>query len=340
MQCLFALVFIVLLLQSSVSEGFECKSGAGNQPKLANTIRVDKSGSGDFSSVQKAIDSIPPNNDRWRHIHISPGIYREKVTIPIDKPCIFLEGSHASLTIIEWNEHNETSNSATFSSFPDNIVARGISFKNFYDIPPVVVDGNSQVAPALAARIYGDKSAFYNCAFYGLQDTLWDVEGHHYFYRCYIEGAIDFIFGSGQSIYEGCVVNLTLGKYATEYPNGYITAQGRNSSEDPSGFVFKYCNFVGSGKTYLGRAYGPYSRVIIYKSALSDMIVPAGWDAWDYVHHEENLMYVEHGCWGAGAGKSGRVPWMTQLSAAQLNQFVRLSYIDKDGWIEKLPIKP
>ncbi|KAL4369329.1 hypothetical protein GQ457_05G001590 [Hibiscus cannabinus] len=357
MQCLFALVFIVLLLQSSFSEGFECKSGAGN------SIRVDKSGSRDFSSVQKAIDSVPPNNDRWRHIHISPGIYREKVTIPIDKPCIFLEGSRASLTIIEWNEHNETSNSATFSSFPDNIVAGGISFKNFYDIPPVVVDGNNPVAPALAARIYGDKSAFYNCAFYGLQDTLWDVEGRHYFYRCYIEGAIDFIFGSGQSIYEvrfmhrlygrfwssfvdcfvvlqGCVVNLTLGEYATEYPNGYITAQGRNSSEDPSGFVFKYCNFVGSGKTYLGRAYGPYSRVIIYKSALSDMIVPAGWDAWDYVHHEENLMYVEHGCSGAGAGTSGRVPWMTQLSAAQLNQFVSLSYIDKDRWIEKLPIKP
>ncbi|GMI98898.1 hypothetical protein like AT2G47280 [Hibiscus trionum] len=212
--------------------------------------------------------------------------------------------------------------------------------QNFYNIPPAVVDGKNPVVPAVAARIYGDKSAFYFCGFFGLQDTLWDVEGRHYFYGCYIEGGIDFIFGSGQSIYERCQVNLTLVKYAPEYPYGYITAQGRNSSSDPSGFVFKSCEFTGFGKTYLGRAYGPYSRVIIYRSVLSDLIIPAGWDAWYYVHQEYNFMYVEHGCIGAGADTSGRVPWMTKLRTAQLNEFVNLSYIDKDGWIDKLPIQP
>lgn len=61
-----------------------------------------------------------------------------------------------------------------------------------------------RVAPALAARIYGDKSAFYDCKFVGYQDTLWDVEGRHYFKNCVIEGAVDFIFGNGQSYYEVC----------------------------------------------------------------------------------------------------------------------------------------
>lgn len=56
--------------------------------------------------------------------------------------------------------------------------------------------------PALAARIYGDKSAFFECGFEGLQDTLWDVQGRHYFLGCYIEGAVDFIFGNGRSYYE------------------------------------------------------------------------------------------------------------------------------------------
>lgn len=55
---------------------------------------------------------------------------------------------------------------------------------------------------ALAARIYGDKSAFFSCGFKGFQDTLWDVQGRHFFQTCYIEGAIDFIFGSGQSVYK------------------------------------------------------------------------------------------------------------------------------------------
>lgn len=58
------------------------------------------------------------------------------------------------------------------------------------------------VSPALSARIYGDKSAFYDCAFLGVQDTLWDVQGRHHFLNCYIEGAVDFIFGAGQSLYE------------------------------------------------------------------------------------------------------------------------------------------
>lgn len=66
------------------------------------------------------------------------------------------------------------------------------------------------IKPAVAVAVYGDKSAFYNCDFLGLQDTLWDVQGRHHFKDCYIEGAIDFIFGSGQSIYEVCVPNLYL----------------------------------------------------------------------------------------------------------------------------------
>lgn len=55
---------------------------------------------------------------------------------------------------------------------------------------------------AVAARIIGDKSAFYKCRFVGFQDTLWDVQGKHYFKSCTIEGAVDFIFGDGQSLYE------------------------------------------------------------------------------------------------------------------------------------------
>lgn len=85
---------------------------------------------------------------------------------------------------------------------------------------------------------------------------------------------------------QNCVINLTLGQYLPEKDHGYITAQKRNSSDDPSGFVFKYCVITGSGKTYLGRAYGGYSRVIFLKSLLSDVVKPEGWNAWSYVNHE------------------------------------------------------
>ena len=53
----------------------------------------------------------------------------------------------------------------------------------------------------MALRVSGDKATFYNCKLIGFQDTLCDDRGRHFFHRCYIEGTVDFIFGSGKSLY-------------------------------------------------------------------------------------------------------------------------------------------
>lgn len=55
---------------------------------------------------------------------------------------------------------------------------------------------------ALAAMVSGDKIAFYHCLFYGIQDTLCDFQGRHYYKACYILGAVDFIWGNAQTIYQ------------------------------------------------------------------------------------------------------------------------------------------
>jgi pectin methylesterase-like acyl-CoA thioesterase len=73
------------------------------------------------------------------------------------------------------------------------------------------------VKRALAARIYGDKSSFFECGFMGFQDTLWDVSGRHYFKNCYIEGGVDFIWGNGQSIYEVISGQLFIKLLNTKY---------------------------------------------------------------------------------------------------------------------------
>lgn len=77
--------------------------------------------------------------------------------------------------------------------------------QNSYNSPPN--NNQNPLERAVAALIQGDKSAFYNCRFLGLQDTLWDVQGRHYFKSCTIEGAMDFIFGAGQSLYEVLKIN-------------------------------------------------------------------------------------------------------------------------------------
>ena len=66
----------------------------------------------------------------------------------------------------------------------------------------LVNDVGEKITWAPAALVNADKASFYECGFVGIQDTLTDLQGRHYFYNCYIEGAVDFIWGFGQSLYQ------------------------------------------------------------------------------------------------------------------------------------------
>ncbi|XP_024019117.1 LOW QUALITY PROTEIN: putative pectinesterase 10 [Morus notabilis] len=311
-----------------------------NSDVASAIITVDQNGSGKFKTIQAAIDSIPSGNHDWIKIKISRGIYTEKVTIPPDKSYIFLQGLGREKTIVTFFDHERTDTSATFSSSSDNVVAKGISFKNSYnraqgpsDINDIGISAGSHVKQALAARIYGDKSAFIECGFIGFQDTLWDATGRHYFSNCHFEGAIDFIFGFAQSYYENSLINVTVRtRLPTEIAVGFSTAQGRASANDPGGFVFEGGSVSGSGRVLLGRAYGAYSRVIFHGTDLGQVVAPQGWDAWSYKGHEDEFK-------GAGSNISERVAWEKKPGDIQqiLQEYSRSSFIDQDGWIDKLP---
>ncbi|XP_038889344.1 probable pectinesterase 66 [Benincasa hispida] len=333
-------LLLVTLFNATVF-GFEAVNHARTFDLIVQSVVVvDKSGRGNVHTVQSAIDSVPPNNIQWIKIQINSGVYKEKVTIPQEKPFIYLEGAGRSNTVITFNDHQQTDTSATFTSYPPNIIARGITFENSFNLaeaPEIFVPNDGTFfTQALAARIYGDKSAFFSCGFKGFQDTLWDVRGRHFFHACYIEGAIDFIFGSGQSVYKNCLINVNVAKLP-QVNQGFITAQGRKSATDPSGFVFKRCTITGSGKALLGRAYGPFSRVIFEDAIMGTVVAPDGWDAWNFKGQEQNFMYVEENSTGPGSSTSMRVPWARTLDASQLRRFSVESFINQDRWIPTLP---
>ncbi|KAJ0978639.1 hypothetical protein J5N97_014113 [Dioscorea zingiberensis] len=307
------------MLERSVDEGDVIKS-----------VFVDQSGQGDFTSITAAIASVPLNNNIWIRIHVKPGVYKEKVQIPKHKGFIMLEGEGYEQTSVEWGDHVNgsitTSLTSTFRFSGDNIVVKNIAFKNTYD-------GGVRLGQALAVLVEGDKISFYNCGFYGIQDTVCDYNGRHYYKNSYIQGAVDFIWGVGQSIYEEC----TIASIGADLTHGYITAQGRMKETDSGGFVFKSCNVTGSLKTYLGRAWTPYSRVIFYRSFIAGMIIPQGWDPYNATGKEWLTDYVEFGCSGPGSRTSGRVKWMKKPTYDQLKQFTDISYIDSEGWLSQQP---
>ncbi|XP_057419175.1 probable pectinesterase 66 [Lotus japonicus] len=308
---------------------------------IAKTITIDKFGRGGaFRSIQAGIDSIQSNNDQWVKIHINAGVYIEKVSIPYDKPCIILEGEGSRHTvIIHGDTRTATSWEATFTSSPPNVIVSGIAFKlqNTFNLVGGQLPGvTAKIEVAVAAVVAGDKSSFFNCAFQGYQDTLIAAIGRHYFKDCYIQGEVDFIAGAGQSYFENCTISVTQAKGR---PPGFITAQSRASSNDPDGFVFEGGSVDGIGVVNLGRAWGPYSRVIFHKTYFSSVVIPEGWNSWNFYGQEGKITYAEVDCIGPGANNVNRVPWKKNMTPSQLQEFSKSSFINKDGWLDNIPIK-
>ncbi|XP_020264093.1 probable pectinesterase 55 [Asparagus officinalis] len=314
------------------------KLSKGSQP-ISKTITVDLNGLADFNTIQDAINSIPDSNNEWIKIHINQGTYTEKVTIPYQKSYIILEGDGSNETFIQWGDHEPiirpdldadikiSWNTATFLSLADNVILSALTFKNTYQD----LDNPQN---AVAALINGDKTSVYGCSFIGIQDTLSDLCGRHYFRDCSVEGIVDFIFGYGQSIYEGCTLNTV----SSGVPVGYVTAQGRQQSNDPNGFVFKNCHIGGSAEAYLGRGWGNYSRVLFYQTYMENIIVPKGWIDWRAGYGGNFTTFAESDCIGPGSNTSGRVKWEKELSDDDVKKLTSIStFINSDNWLDQQP---
>ncbi|PRQ27032.1 putative pectinesterase [Rosa chinensis] len=293
-----------------------------------NIITVDQSGNGHYGKIQDAIDSVPSNNKDPLTISIKPGTYKESITIPPDKPFITLSGTttEASDVMITWDQRGDIDKVTTFHVSASDFVAHYITIQNTFG------PGHQ----AVALRVSGDRIAFYDCSILGYQDTLFDEIGKHYYENCYIEGVVDFIFGSASSFFQNCHIHSPTG--------GYITAQRREASTDSGGFVFFKCQITGKGeKTFLGRPWvGSYARVIFAYSNMQDVIEPLGWSRDSDGSTEQELMTNsfcgQFKCDGLGATTSNRVKWARNFSEKQIANFLTTDFINGKDWIKSTPV--
>ncbi|THG12322.1 probable pectinesterase 53 [Camellia sinensis] len=302
------------------------------------TINVSQDGAGNFKTIREAIGSIPLHNTRRVIVFIKPGVYREKIAVPRTLPFVTFIGESsgsdqptitgndtASVTGID-GRPLKTFQSATVAIDANYFVAVNMKFENTAAHEDGFVGGQ-----AVALRISGTKAAFYNCSFYGAQDTLYDHKGLHYFNNCFIQGSVDFIFGYGQSLYENCNLN-SIGKKVTS-----VTAQKRTNATLESGFSFKDSKVTGTrsggGGVYLGRAWGDYSRVVFSYSYLDTIVLPQGWSDWGDPTRHSRVYYGEYKCSGPGANFTGRVPWARVLTDEEAQPFLGTYYISGDAWL-------
>ncbi|MGH9582508.1 MAG: pectinesterase family protein [Bryobacteraceae bacterium] len=287
-----------------------CISALAAQGPGTLRVVVAQDGSGDFKTIQMAIDHAPPYGEKRLVIEIRPGIYRERVVIPQDRPRVTFSGTDAAKTVITYNMSAKEAGGTFFSSTVDvqgaAFEADNITFENSYGT-------GSQ---AVAAMIHSDKAIFKKCRFLGWQDTLYAASGRQYYRDCHIAGHVDFIFGNAAAVFEKCEIHSR--------GRGYVTAQSRVTPNGPTGFVFIHCKLTGenTGKgVYLGRPWRRYARVVFIDCRLGKHILPQGWSNWNKTDNYKTTWYGEYGSTGPGAKPAERVPWAHQLTAAEAAQF-------------------
>ncbi|GMH26264.1 hypothetical protein Nepgr_028107 [Nepenthes gracilis] len=307
---------------------------------LEADVVVAKDGSGDYKSISDAVKAstkLRSGKGGRFVIYVKAGLYNEKVVISRTMKNLMLIGDGIGATIVSGNmnaqDGSTTFRSSTFAVSGAGFIARDMTFEN---------TAGPEKHQAVAFRAGGDFSVLYRCSFVGYQDTLYAYAMRQFYRECDIYGTVDFIFGDAAAVFQSC--NIYVRKPMSNQINT-VTAQGRRDPNENTGIVIQNSRitaapdlkpFQGSFKTFLGRPWKQYSRTVIMKTFLDDLIDPQGWTPWNGGFALDTLYYAEYMNAGAGASTGFRVKWGGYhliTSSTEAEKFTVGNFLDGDKWI-------
>jgi pectinesterase len=303
---------------------------------------VSADGSGTHTTVQAAIAAAPDDGTNGFTILVKPGVYQGQFMIPKNKRHVRIigEANEAANTVLTWPFNvNEPQPGLTYQFNPGAVVAAA----DFCAENLTIQNTSGDHGQALALRVDADRAVFKHCRMLGWQDTLLVNNGRQYFTNCYIEGRVDFIYGSGTAVFDHCEIHSKNG--------GHITAASTPQNQ-PYGFVFLNCKLTGDSTPWvnptnatattsstkkaladLGRPWRPYGSVSYVNCWLGDHIKSDGWNNWGKTSNEQTARYAEYGSTGPGANPSARVKWAHALSEAEAGALTAENILrGTDGW--------
>lgn len=300
MKKIFLLLFSVFTLLPLSAQSFD----------NPDTIVVARDGTGQFRTVDEAIEVCRAFMEYHKVIFVKRGIYKEKLVVPQWLTNIEICGEDRDQTIITYDDHaniripGTDRKMGTFRTYTIKVQGSHITFKD------ITIENNAaKLGQAVALHTEGDCLTFINCRFLGNQDTIYtgNPGSRLYFQNCYIEGTTDFIFGPATAWFEQCHIFCK--------QKSYITAAS-TPQDQPYGYVFNKCTIraaEGVEKLYLGRPWRDYGYTLFMNCDLCKEIRPEGWHHWEE-HRKKTARYMEYNNFGEGAATDKRVSWSRQLS--------------------------
>lgn len=304
-------------------------------------ITVAKDNSGDFNSIQQAVDSIPAGTPET--IYIKKGIYKERVEVRKNNisfvgestdDTIITESYYARMIMPDGSKRG-TFRSYTFFVYADNFTASNLTFEN-------AAGFGDEFGQAIAVYAEGDNITFRNCKILGHQDTLFTgplpmkekqpggftgptIDGirrvvHQLYEDCYIAGEIDFIFGSATAYFKNCTL-FALNR--NQKINAYYTAPSTYEGQ-AFGYVFGSCTFTGNcppKSVALSRPWRIHAKTVLLNCSYSDQIIDEGFTDWNKPESHETVYYAEYNGHGEGFKPEKRAAYVHQLNESEAARY-------------------
>ena len=237
----------------------------------AANLTVAADNSGDFCTLQGAIDNVPASNTVRRVITVKSGTYTEIIYIPSSKPFITVRGEDRTNSIIQYANNNNLNGVPT----GNNRTSFGVDAADFaletITLHNTTPQGGSQ---AEALRLNGLRAVVNSVNLLSYQDTLL-TQRSAFITNSYIEGDVDFMWGNGSTYFKDTELKALRNA-------GYYT-QIRNISPN-AGNTYVNCRLTkGAGITsgnYFGRIDPddfPFSQVLWIDTKMDTHMVPVGW---------------------------------------------------------------
>ncbi len=274
-------------------------------------------------SLQDVLDVAPPGTV----IRLPAGVLRQKVVIRT--PGIILIGAGWDRTVLAFDQCAKDMDNVgrplgTFRSFTlavtaENVTLRDLTVRNDAGDP-------ARKGQQVALSVYGDGFVMEDCALLSTQDTLFlgplppDLRLRYRdllpeelrrpeplssrFLNCRIAGSVDFVFGGGSALFDGCELHSVHDGRHT----GFVAAPSHDLSQT-DGFTFRRCRFTAApsilpGSVYLARPWRDHGLCLFDRCAYGPHIHPAGFNPWGTTARHETARFYET------PGIPGRVDWV------------------------------